>query len=370
MYVQTFCNSADLSRLRGQWDALAGGIPFRMHLWLHSWWRHYAGRQRLMVLAVSDTEGRLAGLAPWSIQRTASGARAIQPLGSGEVCSDYLSILTRDADQDTVATALADYLIASDCSPWDRLELPGIDADDGAVARLADALEARGQEVHRRPSHRCWRIALPKTWDDYLALQSKSHRKQLRRLHAQMFETGRAVLHQARDAESLEQAWQILVELHQRRRTGLGERGCFASPRFSAFHRDVVRGMLEAGRLRLYWLELDGRPVAAEYQLAGDGVTYAYQSGVDPRRLSDEPGRLITMATIQEAIRQGQHGFDFLRGDEPYKAHWRAQPRQMYDHCIVSSRAGARLRHRVRSAADGIEGWLKQGLGLLSGKGA
>ena len=41
----------------------------------------------------------------------------------------------------------------------------------------------------------CWRIELPATWDEYLATLSKSHRKQIRRLERDVFETGRAVLH-------------------------------------------------------------------------------------------------------------------------------------------------------------------------------
>ena len=42
--------------------------------------------------------------------------------------------------------------------------------------------------------------------------------------------------------------------------------------------------MLRAGQLRPGWLEVDRRPVVAEYQLTGDGVVYAYQSGIDPER--------------------------------------------------------------------------------------
>ena len=96
--------------------------------------------------------------------------------------------------------------------------------------------------------------------------------------------------------------------------------------------------MLAADQLRMSWLELDGSPVAAEYHLAGPDATYAYQGGVDPRRLDEEPGRLSNMLTIRRAIEQGHRQFDFLRGDEPYKAHWRAIPRATYDYRIVPNR--------------------------------
>jgi CelD/BcsL family acetyltransferase involved in cellulose biosynthesis len=89
--------------------------------------------------------------------------------------------------------------------------------------------------------------------------------------------------------------------------------------------------MLASGRLRLSWLELDGVPAAAEYHFADQATTYAYQGGVDPDRLADEPGRLSTILFLRAAIEQGHRRVDFLRGDEAYKAHWRAEPRPVFN---------------------------------------
>ena len=58
-------------------------------------------------------------------------------------------------------------------------------------------------------------------------------------------------------------------------------------------------------------------------------MTYVYQAGIDPQRLADEPGHLITAATVKRAIEQGGRAVDFLRGDEPYKAHFRALARPL-----------------------------------------
>ena len=43
------------------------------------------------------------------------------------------------------------------------------------------------------------------------------------------------------------------------------------------------------------------------------------------------PGKLSMMAAIQFAIDQGCEFFDLLRGDEPYKANWRAAPVACHD---------------------------------------
>jgi CelD/BcsL family acetyltransferase involved in cellulose biosynthesis len=119
---------------------------------------------------------------------------------------------------------------------------------------------------------------------------------------------------------------------------------------------------LASGNLRLVWLEVDGRPVAVEYQVLGDRSVYAYQSGIDPDALDHEPGRLITMATLKMAIAEGRRAFDFLRGDELYKAHWRATPRATQDIRLIPDARAARLRHQVWLAGSSLKDWLRDGL--------
>ena len=115
-----------------------------------------------------------------------------------------------------------------------------------------------------------------------------------------------------------------------------------------------------AGQLQLHLLELDGRTVAAEYQLASQGVTYVYQAGIDPQRLADEPGHLITAATVKRAIEQGGRAIDFLRGDEPYKAHFRALARPLLALRVVPNRTLSRLRNNLWLAGRSVKRWLNQ----------
>jgi CelD/BcsL family acetyltransferase involved in cellulose biosynthesis len=373
----------ELARLEKPWNALAAGMPLRSWDWLATWWRHYGdvayrendavetglSRRQLYVLAVYRDElgnadgcgrrGELIGIAPWYLDRTIVKGDVLRWLGSGEVCTDHLSLLCRPDAHAEVATAIAETL-TSICDDWDRLELDAVDAGDAAVDTLTDALEEHDCVVSRFAADSCWALALPASWDEYLATLSKSHRKQLRRLEREVLESARVCWHTVKSPNDLESAWNVLVDLHQRRRRSLGEPGCFASRAFHGFHRDVAGRMLDRNRLRMSWLELDGSPAAAEYHIT-DGVTiYAYQGGVDPERLAQEPGRLSTILCLRGAIVEGQRRFDFLRGDEPYKAHWRADPHPIYDYCIVPNRRLARLRGRLLSWSDSAIDWMRQ----------
>ena len=77
----------------------------------------------------------------------------------------------------------------------------------------------------------------------------------MRHLEKEVIHTGRVVLHTAARLDQLPQAMDILVDLHQQRRQMLGERGCFASPPFLGFYRDVVPELLRRGQVQLYWLD-------------------------------------------------------------------------------------------------------------------
>ena len=69
---------------------------------------------------------------------------------------------------------------------------------------------------------------------------------------------------------------------------------------------------------------MDGEPRRRRIHLASDDVTYVYQGGIEPAFLHESPGALVTAIVLQRAIEQGGRAVDFLRGDEPYKQHFRA----------------------------------------------
>jgi hypothetical protein len=381
MTVQLITSWDELAALEQPWNALAAGNPMRSWDWLATWWKHYGasanaspnraaprpGERELRILAVyrggiSDNgrshKQELIGIAPWYLDRTVVKGNVLRWLGSGEVCTDHRSLICHPQFLDEVAAAVADSL-TTQCDDWDQLDLSAVDADDAAIEKLTIELEECGCIVSRHAADNCWSLDLPASWDDYLAAISKSHRKQLRRLERDVLESDRVRWRPVSSHGDLQHAWNILVDLHQRRRRSLGEAGCFASRSFHDFHREVVDRLFARNQLRMSFLELDGSPAAAEYHFTDGTTTFAYQGGVDPERLGEEPGRLSTIRCLQAAIAEGQGLIDFMRGDEPYKAHWRAVPQRAFDYRVVPNRRLARLRGRVLTWSDSVVDWIR-----------
>lgn len=362
MRVEQLIRPEELGPFEADWDRLADGVPFRRAAWQQAWWAAYgaadgqpAPAAQLCVLVVRDAADRIVGIAPWYVEQSLALGRALRFLGDGEVCSDFLGLLVEPGREADVAAALADWLhgaapgAARGKCPlaWDLLRFDEINADEPAHRALLAALAHRGATVFQHPGVQCWRRPLAESREALFAEFSKGHRKQLNRLLRRYFEAGRARVRRAESLEEHERAFARLVALHQLRWERAGEGGCFASPRFLAFHAAMAAQWHAAGLARLYWLELDGEPIAVDYYLLGRPVAYAYQGGLDPDRLDDEPGRLLMLGVLDDLRADGFTAVDFLRGDEPYKAHWRAEPRRMQRVRVVANRPLAQWRYRA-----------------------
>ena len=161
MHVEQITTWDELAALEHEWNALAGGMPFRSWDWLATWWKHYGSVVRresdcentqstdrqLYVLAVfadsesttTNEERRLIGIAPWYLDRTRIKGNLLRWLGSGEVCTDHLSLICRLEDTEAVAGAIAESLTTR-FDDWDRIDLSAVDADDVAIEKLLSML--------------------------------------------------------------------------------------------------------------------------------------------------------------------------------------------------------------------------------------
>jgi len=134
MQVQRFSSNSEFDSLANDWDCLAGDVPFLWWKWLRTWWHHFGADHELYLLVVRGIAGRVEGVAPWYLEKRGTWGRVVQFLGSGDVSSDYLSVLCRPGQENAVVDSVCAWMLrqangaASESEHrWDRLELIGID---------------------------------------------------------------------------------------------------------------------------------------------------------------------------------------------------------------------------------------------------
>jgi CelD/BcsL family acetyltransferase involved in cellulose biosynthesis len=356
-----------LQQMANQWNTLAGEVPFRRWEWLSAWWQQFRQTEdTLYVLTARDSGGELRGIAPWFLRPTSADGRLLQFLGSGSACSEYSTILCQRGCERPVAQSLAAWLAKPPKgASWHTATLMCFDQDDVPMNMLAVELGSRRHKVHRWPGPVTWHVHLPASWDDFLATLSSRRRAHLRRLVRRYIDSGRAMLHSAVGHGERTRAFSHLCEFSHRRHSSDEETSTLASPRFCAFLRQVIESFSATDRLQLSYLELDGETVAVDYAMLGDETVYGYQMAMDPAAARHEPGWLLLVSVLRRAMQRGVRTFDFLRGSESYKAHWRAEPRPLWNMRIASRSLNGLARDRVWLGKECGKAWAKRNLQRL-----
>jgi len=317
-------DQAGLLRLEEEWRQLASACPqatvFQTWEWNRVWWRHYGGRlrRRLRILCFrSAQDGRLVGLAPLCVSWWyGTVLRRLSFLGTGT--SDYLDVLAAPGWEDSVAPGLYAHLGMRrgwDIADFQQLREGGVlhNRLPGPQAKLA---------WHDAAGEACPFLKLCPDWDAQRQQFGKKTRSNIGyydRALQKVFHVEVGVV--SRETE-LDPEMTRLFDLHQRRWNQRWMPGVFGSGRVRRFHRDAARALLGQNALRLYSLKLDGETQASLYCFAFGDRTCYYQGGFEPTLAKWSLGTVLTARVLQDAIAEGRTTFDFLRGDEPYKAKW------------------------------------------------
>ncbi len=319
----------DLTTHGTEWDELLAAsesmTPFLTWAWIGAWLQTVGEGCDLEVLTARDPmTGDLLGVSPFFVDKTRKrgvAVRRLRLLGSGAPAPDHLDLLVRADAGPGVADALWDAVVAG--RRWDELDLDGV-TSTGHLARLA---LRRHDDAAERIA--CPYVSLDGGWDAVRSRFGKNHRQNLGRYGRKLeAEAGAPVSEwMVATPSDLEATFPHLMAMHQDIRSAKGQAGVFAVPGTCRFLQRAALGFLEAGRLRMWRLDVAGEPIAVIWCIrAGDSVAF-YTTGYDQRWARYGPGRRIMARAIRGAIDEGAAEFDLLRGAEPYKDSWGAAVR-------------------------------------------
>ncbi len=144
------------------WNALTRSNPMISYEWLSSWWHHFGGENRLHLICVADGD-HLVGFIPCYVHATRTG-KQLRFLGSGSVCSDYLTAVVDPTCASSVYEALSGYFCnaaENELRDLDSLQFEGIEVGEHWYRQLEvqSLLSSYSFRVQRLPS--TWVLELP-----------------------------------------------------------------------------------------------------------------------------------------------------------------------------------------------------------------
>jgi CelD/BcsL family acetyltransferase involved in cellulose biosynthesis len=317
--------AAQLERLGAEWDDLFQRTnPENIFLsfgWMSTWWKHF-GKGELAVIAVRDSAGQLVAVAPFYIGRSSGGlgARRLGFLADEGVGSDYMNVLADDRHGAAAVQEIARTLFA-DRGSWDYIELRDT-ADSPLMADLSAELAGRGMDVFETTRRACRYIRLPGAFEEYLAGIRIGLRANYRRRWRALRREHQAACRAVSGVAEMERHFPTLFALHRMRFEQRGVESAFLAPRVTEFHVEAMRVLAAQGFAKMFLLEADGDAVAALYGFSVGRTFQFYQCGRHPGWVRYGLGQVLIGNVIERTIATGHATFDFLRGDESYKAQW------------------------------------------------
>jgi CelD/BcsL family acetyltransferase involved in cellulose biosynthesis len=311
MNVDRITTLAGFEAERAAWERLEREDPHASVFMTWRWLRAYlpVARLRWSVLALREGGETVAYL---PIAHNGSLLDRELFLGGNPV-ADYTGMLALPSHAEAAAGAFADALLAQ---PWDGLNF--CDVYDPRLETLVRRLTDRGVLLESDTETRCLSCELPATWEEYVTkrISAKTRVNMLRveRRLAEALPDFR--ISEPCDADIGEHVDAMVLVHHLRRGGNLKK----ARRRLGA----LLRNAYDTGVLRMfvYW---DGtRPIAGATAFVDEARSYfgLYIIAFDEDYDKLSPGKGIVGRAIRSAIEAGYKRFDFMRGDEDYKARY------------------------------------------------
>ena len=311
MRIERIATIEQLDAERERWERVERRDPHASVFTSWRWFRAYlpCARHRVFVLALRDGDDTVAYL---PLARGGSLLDRELYLG-GNPAADYAGMVALPEVAEAAIGLFADALASE---AWDGFNV--CEVDDPRVETLVRRLSDRGLQVAADEDHAGRACDLPDTWETYLAERiSAKTRVNMLRVERRMESALPGFRVSEPAPETIDRHVEAMIAVNHARWGGNLARG-------RKHYGVLFRNAYDLGLLRMfiYW---DGDvPIAGGTAFLDDlRRTFGlYMIGFDERYEKFSPGKGIIGRAIRAAIESGYARFDFLRGDEPFKARY------------------------------------------------
>lgn len=312
---------ASFAGLAREWNALVEAScpePFYRHEYLSSFLESFVPQAPLKLVAGRDTGGRLMAALPLVARRASVCGIPVRELASPtNVHSLRFDLVAVDAAQ--AGDAVMRHLAAD--RSWDVVRITDV-PEGGKAWEIYRAAQAAGFPVGAWESQRSPYVELPSVPGELLRGRRTKFKANLRRRRKRLAETGDVSVERVAGSALTEQDLNECLLLEGSGWKGRQGTAVNQHHATRAFHLQLLRSAEFNGRLSLFLLKLDGKPIAFHYGLTSHGVYSLVMTSYDERFKEFSPGHLLTEEVLEDCVRRGLREFDFLGCDLPWKLEW------------------------------------------------
>lgn len=291
---------------RNHWSALQWTCPFMLPPWLNAWWSVF-GRDEQPLVAVVRQGQSIIGIAPLMLQN-----KTARFLGGPDVC-DYFDCVVVQDQEHLFFTTLFTHLSALG---YKDLDLGPMHPDASCQKFISVRDLSRSVSCRIEREDVLFELDLPDTWDEFLATLDGKQRHELRRKLRRLYEAGPIRFRRIDAVAQLPEAVENFLRLFTMNRE---DKAAFMTGSMVSFFRALFFALAEEGLLRLFFLDVDGQPVASVFCFDYQGTRYLYNNGYDAAYQELSVGLMSKVLSLKAAIEEGLRTYNLLKGDETYK---------------------------------------------------
>jgi CelD/BcsL family acetyltransferase involved in cellulose biosynthesis len=359
--------------LRAEWNALVSECArpsvFLTHEWFDAAWQ-WKGRESGLSILCARRAGRLVGALPLVASRRASRSgirRVVESLAVPD--TQLFDMLALPDERERVADRFADYL-AERQGEWDMLDLNYLPEGSVVGTALEGALRGRGNRLAVEAPGTNPYLDLDGTWEAYYATRTRSLKKANNLAANRINKAGDVRIRWLEpgvvDAARVGEMVDALVSVSSRswkRETG----NSLDNPGPQAFIRRLSELAAGRGWLSVWTLDLDGTPVAMEYQLAFEGSVYALRADFDAAFGEASPGSHLNRVLMERLFGGRFKRYYMGPGENAYKLRW-TERSETLQHVIAYARTA---RGRLAALVDlTLVPWARSAIAKLPGREA
>ncbi|MCH2506308.1 MAG: GNAT family N-acetyltransferase [Dehalococcoidia bacterium] len=320
--------------IEAEWEGVLTSSPvntvFLTPQWQEVWWDTFGDGKDMAGFYIPSSDGQGDGGSIDGLASLTLSGDTLSFVGN-QATVDYNEFMVRPGQESdfyqTLLTSLKD-------RQWDVIRLDSLVENSPTLTHLPELARQQGYSVEIEKEDTASGIELPSTWDEYLAILSKKDRHELRRKFRRLEAVPDWKWYAVTGEEEVMSRLDDFVRLM---RQSSQEKDEYMTEEHLRFFYAMARRMSQIGLLRLYFLELDGKPVATSLCFDYASSRLLYNSGYDLEYGYYSVGLLLNALCLREAIEQEIGYFDFLRGSETYKHHLGGQPHDLYQMVVRRS---------------------------------
>ncbi len=358
--LEVSCQSvSEPAELQATWQALEGRAATTVFLswqWLGHWLAVYRPRAELLKawegnrivglgIVVATEERRHGVLRSLCLRLHQTGDRH-----QDQIWIEYNGFLAEKGRETAVADACLDYL-CKQMPAWDEFVISAINATE--AEHFARQTGLHSQLRWEAPCFGVDLNVLRAGGQPYLDTLSGNTRHQINRSHRLYESRGPLRLVRPESASEAVSVFDSIGPAHLHRWGDSPGQSGYANPDFLRFHRSMIEDQWASGGVDLVSLKAGEEVIASFYNLLYGQVVYFYLGGMkteSDNRL--KPGLLGHSLCIEDYRQHGFHYYDFMGGDERYKAQLGSVHSQLVQVSLQRNRLKLRLEDVMRSARN------------------